>query len=197
MPMGGRRLYCHADETAPGAPNPADPKARVQELFGSFAAPVPAILDAMEKVQVARTDEVVLESWSRGPVLLVGDAAHATAPTLAQGAAMAFEDAVVLGEVLRASPDDIAAASGPGNATAPAMCPRRCATRCCGGAGSGSSRTSTGGWFRHCEGSMIFGHPPPGRGRRGTILPARYAFATDVSSGTNETPEAFRDDPRA
>ena len=37
-----------------------------------------------------------------GPVLLVGDAAHATAPTLAQGAAMAFEDAVVLGEVLQA-----------------------------------------------------------------------------------------------
>jgi FAD-dependent urate hydroxylase len=107
MPMGGRRLYCHADETAPGAPNPADPKARVRELFGSFAAPVPAILDAMETVQVARTDEVVLDSWSRGPVLLVGDAAHATAPTLAQGAAMAFEDAVVLGEVLRATPGDI------------------------------------------------------------------------------------------
>jgi FAD-dependent urate hydroxylase len=107
MPMGGRRLYCYADETAPGAPNPPDPMARVRELFGSFASPVPAILEAMEEVQVARTDEVVLDSWSRGPVLLVGDAAHATAPTLAQGAAMAFEDAIVLGEVLRATPDDI------------------------------------------------------------------------------------------
>ena len=64
----------------------------------------------MEKVSVARTDEVVLERWSRGPVLLVGDAAHATAPTLAQGAAMSFEDAVVLGEVLRAAPGDIPAA---------------------------------------------------------------------------------------
>jgi len=32
-------------------------------------------------------------------VLLVGDAAHATAPTLAQGAAMAFEDAVVLDDI--------------------------------------------------------------------------------------------------
>jgi len=110
MPMGGRRLYCHADETAPDMPNPADPKARVRELFGSFGGPVPAILDAMESVQVARTDEVVLESWSRGPVLLVGDAAHATAPTLAQGAAMSFEDAVVLGQVLRATPGDIPAA---------------------------------------------------------------------------------------
>ncbi|MDT5043786.1 MAG: FAD-dependent urate hydroxylase [Actinoplanes sp.] len=109
MPMGGRRLYCHADETT-NLPSPADPLARVRELFGSFRGPIPAILAAMQKVQVARTDEVVLDTWSAGPVLLVGDAAHATAPTLAQGAAMAFEDAVVLGEVLRATPDDVPAA---------------------------------------------------------------------------------------
>jgi FAD-dependent urate hydroxylase len=109
MPMGGRRLYCHADETT-NLPSPADPLARVRELFGSFGGPVPAILAAMQKVQMARTDEVVLDTWSAGPVLLVGDAAHATAPTLAQGAAMAFEDAVVLGEVLRATPDDVPAA---------------------------------------------------------------------------------------
>jgi FAD-dependent urate hydroxylase len=111
MPMGGRKLYCHADEVAgPDTPSPADPVARLRELFGSFGGPVPAILAAIEKVQVARTDEVVLPSWTTGPVLLVGDAAHATAPTLAQGAAMAFEDAVVLGEVLKTTPDDISAA---------------------------------------------------------------------------------------
>jgi FAD-dependent urate hydroxylase len=111
MPMGGRRLYVHADETAgPDVPNPADPQARVRELFADFGGPVPAVLAAMEKVQVARTDEVVLDGWTRGPVLLVGDAAHATAPTLAQGAAMALEDAVVLGEVLKATPHDVPAA---------------------------------------------------------------------------------------
>ncbi|MFF5084196.1 FAD-dependent monooxygenase [Actinoplanes sp. NPDC000266] len=110
MPMGGRKIYCYADETAPDSPNPEDPKAHLRELFGTFGGPVPAILDAIEKVQVARTDEVVLRSWSRGPVLLVGDAAHATAPTLAQGAAMSFEDAVVLGEELRAASGDVATA---------------------------------------------------------------------------------------
>jgi FAD-dependent urate hydroxylase len=99
MPMGGGRLYCYADETA-DAP-PADPLARVRELFGDFGGPVPAVLEAMTKVQVARTDEVTADAWSRGPVVLVGDAAHAASPTLAQGAAMALEDAVVLGEVLR------------------------------------------------------------------------------------------------
>jgi FAD-dependent urate hydroxylase len=111
MPMGGRRLYVHADETvAEGTPNPEDPRARVRELFGDFGGPAPAVLAALEKVQVARTDEVVLDGWTKGPVLLVGDAAHATAPTLAQGAAMALEDAVVLGEVLKATPHDVPAA---------------------------------------------------------------------------------------
>jgi FAD-dependent urate hydroxylase len=104
VPMGAGRLYCHADETvAPDAAAPTDPLAHVREVFGGYGGPVPAVLEAMEKVQVARTDEVELGRWSRGPVLLVGDAAHATSPSLAQGAAMAFEDAVVLGEVLRSA----------------------------------------------------------------------------------------------
>ncbi|WP_306206245.1 FAD-dependent monooxygenase [Actinoplanes sp. RD1] len=111
MPMGGRRLYCYAEESVdPGTPNPADPVARLREVFGGFGGCVPAVLDAVEKVQVARTDEVVVERYSQGPVLLVGDAGHATAPTLAQGAALAFEDAVVLGEVLKAAGGDVAVA---------------------------------------------------------------------------------------
>ena len=107
MPMGGRKIYCYADETAPDAPDPADPLERLQEVFGSFGGPIPAILDRVEKVSVARTDEVVLPTWSQGPVVLVGDAAHATAPTLAQGAAMSFEDGYVLGQELRAAGRDI------------------------------------------------------------------------------------------
>ncbi|SDT69464.1 FAD-dependent monooxygenase [Actinoplanes derwentensis] len=110
MPMGGRRIYCYADETAPDSPSPDDPVERMRELFGAFGGPVPAILDKIEKVQVARTDEVVLPTWSNGPVVLVGDAAHATAPTLAQGAAMSFEDGYVLGQELKHATDGIPAA---------------------------------------------------------------------------------------
>jgi salicylate hydroxylase len=40
------------------------------------------------------------ETWHDGPVALMGDAAHPMAPFLAQGAAMAFEDAVTLGRAL-------------------------------------------------------------------------------------------------
>ncbi|MGG0383643.1 FAD-dependent monooxygenase [Priestia filamentosa] len=46
-------------------------------------------------------EEVVLEEkWYRNRVVIGGDAAHASAPNLAQGAAMAMEDASVLGEAL-------------------------------------------------------------------------------------------------
>ncbi len=98
MPMGDGRLYLYADE--PGTSAPADPLARLREVFGGFGQPVPDILDAVDKVQVALTDEVEIACWSRGPAVLVGDAAHATSPTLSEGAAMALEDAVVLADSL-------------------------------------------------------------------------------------------------
>ena len=43
--------------------------------------------------------------WNRGRVVLVGDAAHACPPTLAQGAAQCLEDASVLAELLLAAGD--------------------------------------------------------------------------------------------
>jgi FAD-dependent urate hydroxylase len=99
MPMGAGRLYCYADEAGTAAP--ANPPARLRELFGGYGGPVPEVLDAIERVQVVVADEVELGRWSRGRVVLVGDAAHATAPTLSEGAAMAIEDALVLAAALR------------------------------------------------------------------------------------------------
>ncbi|MER6355962.1 FAD-dependent oxidoreductase [Streptomyces sp. NPDC001634] len=43
--------------------------------------------------------------WHRGRVVLVGDAAHACPPTLAQGAAMSLEDVQVLAELLTSRDD--------------------------------------------------------------------------------------------
>ena len=56
-----------------------------------------------DDVHAGRIEEVVLESWSNGAVLLIGDAAHATSPNMAQGAAMALEDAIVLAQSFTAA----------------------------------------------------------------------------------------------
>ncbi len=48
---------------------------------------------------------VVPGSWHRRRVVLVGDAVHSCPPTLAQGAAMALEDALVLGDELEGADD--------------------------------------------------------------------------------------------
>jgi len=51
-----------------------------------------------------------LTSFAQGGAALVGDAAHAMLPFLAQGAAMAIEDAAVAAQCLARMPDDPAAA---------------------------------------------------------------------------------------
>jgi 3-hydroxybenzoate 6-monooxygenase len=51
-----------------------------------------------------------LSQWSDGPIALLGDAAHPVLPFLAQGAALAIEDAVTLAACLAERPDDPPAA---------------------------------------------------------------------------------------
>ena len=51
-----------------------------------------------------------VKTWARGRVAVLGDAAHAMAPFLAQGAAQAIEDADALGLAFAALPGDDAAA---------------------------------------------------------------------------------------
>jgi salicylate hydroxylase len=46
-----------------------------------------------------------LARWTRGRVTLLGDAAHPTLPFLAQGGALALEDAAVLADCLQLTPD--------------------------------------------------------------------------------------------
>ena len=51
-------------------------------------------------------DRPRLRRWGNGPITMIGDAAHPMLPFLAQGAAMAIEDAAVLADCLAKSPDD-------------------------------------------------------------------------------------------
>ena len=115
VPIGNGQVYCYCDTPTNRAPRRAvdDVKATLAELLAGFAAPVPAILESLgsvTSVHVSPIEEVELEEWSRGSVLLIGDAAHATSPNMAEGAAMALEDGLVLAECL-ASESSIALAT--------------------------------------------------------------------------------------
>ena len=82
------------------------------QLLGRFPAglwpgPARAILSAPQDWQKwALYDRTPSRRWTKGPVTLLGDAAHPMLPYLAQGAAMAIEDAAVLAQVLASRPDD-------------------------------------------------------------------------------------------
>ncbi len=58
----------------------------------------------------ATVDREPIGQWTFGRAALLGDAAHPMLQYLAQGACMAMEDAVTLGEALRASANDFAKA---------------------------------------------------------------------------------------
>jgi salicylate hydroxylase len=67
------------------------------EAFAGWPAPVQAIIHACEQpFRWALLDRDPAPPWTRGRAVLLGDAAHPVLPFLAQGAALALEDAVVL-----------------------------------------------------------------------------------------------------
>ena len=105
MPLGHGRIYCYADLQAADAVDPCsgDP-AGLATLYGRFAEPVPTILTAAlaarKPAYFSPIEEVVHERWARDKVALVGDAAHAMSPNMAEGAGMALEDALVLAETV-------------------------------------------------------------------------------------------------
>lgn len=101
-PLPDGRVYCFATANAPeGADDGGLPELRCR--FGSWADPVPALLDAAEPGALLHHDLYELPpltTYTSGSVVLAGDAAHAMTPNLGQGACQALEDAVVLGSVM-------------------------------------------------------------------------------------------------
>jgi salicylate hydroxylase len=97
------------------APGWSEPASRMQLL-----PHLPAEQWSPQALALARLPEAWLKwalydrrpllNWSQGPVALLGDAAHPMLPFLAQGAAMAIEDAAVAAQCLARTPDDASAA---------------------------------------------------------------------------------------
>lgn len=83
----------------------------IELRFADWAAPARRLIGAApEWRRWPLFDRPPLPRWSRGPMTLLGDAAHPMLPFLAQGAAQAIEDAAVLARCVAASPRDLSAA---------------------------------------------------------------------------------------
>jgi 6-hydroxynicotinate 3-monooxygenase len=74
----------------------------LREAFEGFHPQVGRVLAACPSVHKwALVDRDPLAAWSEGNITLLGDACHPMTPYMAQGAAMAIEDAAVLSRCLR------------------------------------------------------------------------------------------------
>jgi len=97
---------------APGWSEPASRTDLLRQISKEDWAPqVLSLISAPESwLKWALHDLKPIPRWSQGPVALLGDAAHPMLPYLAQGAAMAIEDAAMVAQCLAQTPDDPTAA---------------------------------------------------------------------------------------
>jgi 2-polyprenyl-6-methoxyphenol hydroxylase-like FAD-dependent oxidoreductase len=86
-------------------------RAELDRTYRDFHPTVKALLAMMDlERRWAISDRDPIRHWSEGRVTLVGDAAHPTLQSLAQGACMAIEDAVTLAECIELAGGDFAPA---------------------------------------------------------------------------------------
>lgn len=100
VPLGDDLTYWFATERRPEGQHSAEGELDyLTAKFAQWADPVPAILAATVPEDVLRNDlydRRPARQWARGPIVLVGDAAHPMRPHLGQGGCQALEDAAIL-----------------------------------------------------------------------------------------------------
>ncbi|TKA03090.1 FAD-dependent monooxygenase [Actinacidiphila oryziradicis] len=110
-PISADKCYAYLldenlDESLVG---PRAPLALLRERGAGYGGTWGRILRSLPQdtaVDYRWIEAVLVESpWYRGRVIVIGDAAHACPPLIAQGAAMCAEDAVVLAELLTGDGD--------------------------------------------------------------------------------------------
>ena len=103
-------VFAEPEEFRPDPERAHEQLARRLAMFsGPVAEALAAVTDPASVVYSRISQVTVEEPWHVGRVVLAGDAAHASTPHIAQGAAMAVEDALVLARSLEAEADVTAA----------------------------------------------------------------------------------------
>jgi 2-polyprenyl-6-methoxyphenol hydroxylase-like FAD-dependent oxidoreductase len=109
IPLAPDLMYILLVETPPPGPPPRFSEVQLaaayRERLAEFGGPVAEVRDRFitdaSEVVYRPFETIMLPSpWYRGRVVLIGDAVHAMTAHVAQGAAMAIEDAIVLAEEL-------------------------------------------------------------------------------------------------
>ena len=104
MPMGDGHTNVFGGVGIPRTHDPVQGRLeRFRKRFTGFSSQVQECLAAIpsdEQIYCGPIEWVKIDYWRRGRIVLIGDAAHAGPPTMAEGGCMAMEDAYVLAEVL-------------------------------------------------------------------------------------------------
>lgn len=108
MPVGADRAYVFASLVDPDGALADAGIGLLRTRFARFGGAVPELLTQLEAdtpILPGKLMQMLVPRWYQASAVLVGDAAHGTLPTMAQGATMAMEDALVLAESLRSHGD--------------------------------------------------------------------------------------------
>jgi len=91
--------------------DPASYRAELDRTYGDAHPAMRALISMLDlRWRRAVADRDPVRHWHRGRVVLLGDAAHAPLQSFAQGAGMAIEDGLCLGELVAAAKDDFTTA---------------------------------------------------------------------------------------
>ncbi len=102
MPIGDGKVCWYATRNQPETASPQG-KAEILEHFRGWHPPIAEVIAATPDSAIVRTpalDRPPAWIWARGPVVLIGDAAHPMTPNLGQGTCQAIEDALALSLLL-------------------------------------------------------------------------------------------------
>lgn len=102
VPLSGSENFwfiCCDDDLCAGTSDPMSVKEQLLQSVADFGASATKVIQSTPVEEIFRAELLeipITRHWSRGRIVLMGDAIHGMAPNLAQGACLAVEDAFEL-----------------------------------------------------------------------------------------------------